>query len=91
MVQWWEGLPPTTVACVRLPDLRSHTSQICSWFSSLHEEFFSTIPLILPPPQKPTFQFNLKTVDKKSHFVECPMLNPISIIIIIIAILNIII
>ena len=66
-------------------------SQIFCWFSSLYEGFFSTIPLILPPPQKPTFQFNLKTVDKKSHFVECPMLNSISIIIIIIAILNIII
>ena len=65
-------------------------SQIFCWFSSLYEGFFSTIPLILPLPQKPTFQFNLKTVDKKSHFVECPMLNSISIIIIIIAILNII-
>ena len=66
-------------------------SQICCWFSSLYEGFFSTIPLILPPPQKPTFQFNLKTVDKKSHFVECPMLNSIFITIIIITIPNIII
>ena len=35
-------------------------------FSSIHKN------------QHPKFQFHLETVDKKSHLVECTLLNPIS-------------
>ena len=32
-------------------------------------------PLVFLPPQKPTFQFNLETVDMESYLVESPMLE----------------
>ena len=44
------------------------------------EGFSPVLPIFLPPQnQHFQFQFNLETVDKKSHLVECPLLNPIPI------------
>ena len=36
------------------------------WFSSLHKN------------QHSKFQFDLETLDKKSHLIQCPLLNPVS-------------
>ena len=58
----------TTVAWVRFTDLMSHVG--CS-------EGFSPGPLVssLHKNQHFEFQFNLETVDEKSQLVECPLLN----------------
>ena len=47
-----------------------------SLVSSFLRGFFSGSSRFLPIfGQKPTFQFNLETVDKKSQLVVCPLLN----------------
>ena len=48
----------------------------CYWFSSLLQEFFSR-PLGFSPSTKKhsKFQFEWETVDKRSHLVECLLLN----------------
>ena len=74
--QWWERSPPTAVARVRFPDLASHVGWVCSWFSSLPREFFFGSSGFPPSAKKPhsKSQFDLETVDKKSHLVEYPLL-----------------
>ena len=44
--------------------------------SDLVRGFFSRSSGFLPP-RKPTFQFDLETVDKKTHLLKWPLLNPI--------------
>ena len=77
MVQWWERAPPIAVVWDQFPDLVSHVGGSCFWFLSLLPEFFTGSSGFLHSTknQHSKFQFDLETADKKSHFVDCTLLN----------------
>ena len=50
----------------------------CLWISSLLQGFFFRFTIfLLHKNQHSKFQFNPEKGDKKSHFMECPLVNPI--------------
>ena len=59
------------------PNMASHVGWVSCWFFSLLKEFFSGSFQFssLHKNQHSKFQFDLETVGKKSHLVECPLLN----------------
>ena len=77
MAHRWKYSPLTAVAYVRFADLASHLGLVFSWFSSSLQKVFlrsSSFPLSTKN-QLSKFQFDLETAGKKSHLVECPLLN----------------
>ena len=68
MAQWWEHLPPTTVAQVRFPDPASHVGWVCYWFSSLHQGFFSRYSSF--PPSTKTNTPNSNSTHTFDHHVK---------------------
>ena len=64
MAQWWEHLPPTAVAWVRLLDPASHVGWVCCWFSSLLRGFFFGFCSIHKINTSKIY-FDLETVDEE--------------------------
>ena len=66
VMQWWEHLPPTSVAQVQIPASTKYVGWVCYWFSLLLQEVFLWA-LGFPSPQKPTFSNSNLTrkVDKE--------------------------
>lgn len=57
----WECSPPTLMAWVRIPNLSSHVSWVCCWFSSLLCGFFSGSSSFLPLAKAIFFKYAAAT------------------------------
>ena len=67
----------TTYGAIPGPGITCELS-FCYWISSLLQRFFFRFTIfLLHKNQHSKFQFNPEKGDKKSHFIECPLVNPI--------------
>ena len=61
MAQWWERLPPTNMARVRLLVPVSYVGWVCCWFSSLLQEVFLRVLGFFPLLKNQHFQIPIRS------------------------------